>query len=508
MGTALYVSERKLPSGRCRNRLRPADFNGDGKLDLAVANLQTGVNTVSLILGNGDGTFQPDQEFATADGPYRLAIADLNRDGKLDVAVAAPSNLGSFASILLGNGDGTLQPHVDYATGENTDWVMPINVNGDFYPDLAVVYTDCMFGVCSGPGTGAVSILVATGRGTFGPRQDFATDLDPAEVTLADLDRDGILDAVTANTNSSTVSVLLGKGDGSFQPHVEFPSGASPEGLAVADFNGDGVPDLAVADSSGNTVSILLGKGDGSFQGHADLPTGQFPVSIVAGDFNNDGKVDLAVGNGGPNVVSILMGNGDGGFKAFQTFAVAGPATSLAVARFQPRWEAGYCFEHEFDWRFAFVWKWRWQLSAARRGLHRRHELGGYCGGFQSRRACGHCSGCLQCEWIWLHHGAAGEWGRYVPGASGQLSGIVGSVVDYGGGLRWRRECRHRYRELRNGRSVSWQRRWELFAFSEFRDGRWFDFGCRGRLEWRWRTGFRHREYEFDSGERDIGLSE
>jgi hypothetical protein len=325
---------KKAAVGPLPESIASGDFNGDGKLDLAVANLQTGVNTVSLILGNGDGTFQPDQEFATADGPYRLAIADFNRDGRLDVVVAAPSNLGSFASILLGNGDGTLQPHVDYATGENTDWVMPINVNGDFYPDLAVVYTDCMFGVCSGPGTGAVSILVATGRGTFGPRQDFPTDLDPAEVALADLDRDGILDAVTANTNSSTVSVLLGKGDGSFQQHVEFPTGASPEGLAVADFNGDGVPDLAVADSSGNTVSILLGKGDGSFQGHADLPTGQFPVSIVAGDFNNDGKVDLAVGNGGPNVVSILMGNGDGGFKAFQTFAVAGPATSLAAGDF------------------------------------------------------------------------------------------------------------------------------------------------------------------------------
>ena len=325
---------KKAAVGPLPQSIAAGDFNGDGELDLVVANLQTGVNTVSLILGNGDGTFQPDQEFATATGPYRLTIADFNRDGKLDVAVASPSNLGSFASILLGNGDGTLQPHVDYATGENTDFVMPINVNGDFYPDLAVVYTDCMFGICSGPGTGAVSILVATGKGTFGPRQDFPTDLDPAEVTLADLNGDGVLDAITANTNSSTVSVLLGKGDGTFPSHVEFPTGASPEGVAVADFNGDGFPDLAIADSSGNTVSILLGKGDGSFQGHVDLPTGQFPVSIAAGDFNGDGKVDLAVGNGGPNVVSILMGNGDGGFKAFQTFAVAGPATSLALGDF------------------------------------------------------------------------------------------------------------------------------------------------------------------------------
>jgi hypothetical protein len=325
---------KKAAVGPLPQSIVAADFNRDGKLDLLVANLQTGVNTISLILGNGDGTFQPDQEFATADGPYRVAVADFNRDGKLDVAVASPSNLGSFASILLGNGDGTLQAHVDYATGANTDWVMPINVNGDFYPDLAVVYTDCVFGICSGPGTGAVSILVGTGHDTFGPRQDFATDLDPAEVTLADLNRDGILDAVTANTSSNTVSVLLGKGDGSFHSHAEFPTGASPEAIAAADFNSDGVPDLAVADSSGNTVSILLGNGDGTFQGHVDLPTGQFPVSIVAGDFNGDGKMDLAVGNGGPNVVSILIGNGDGGFKAFQTFAVAGPATSLAVGDF------------------------------------------------------------------------------------------------------------------------------------------------------------------------------
>ena len=325
---------KKASVGPLPQSISTGDFNGDGKLDLVVANLQSGVNTVSLILGNGDGTFRSDQEFATANTPYRVAIADFNRDGNLDVAVAASANLGSFVSVLLGNGDGTLRPHVDFATGANTDWVMPIDSNGDGYPDLAVIYTDCVFGSCSGPGTGAVSILVGDGHGTFSPRQDFATDLDPAQLTLADLNGDGILDAATANTNSATVSVLLGKGNGAFQPHMEFATGVGPEAVAVADFNGDGRSDLAISNATSNTVSILIGNGDGTFNGHVDLPTGQYPISIANGDFNGDGKMDLAVGNGGPNSVSILMGNGDGGFKPFQAFSVVGPVLSVAVADF------------------------------------------------------------------------------------------------------------------------------------------------------------------------------
>jgi hypothetical protein len=326
---------KKSAVGPLPQSIRTGDFNNDGKLDIVVANLQTGVNTISLILGNGDGTFQDDHEFPTANTPYRVAVADFNRDGNLDVAVASPSNLGSYVSILLGAGNGTLQTHVDYATGGDTDWIMPIDSNHDGFPDLAVVYTDCVFGTCSGPGTGDVSILIGNGRGAFSPRHDVAIDRYPYSAELADLNGDGILDVITANASSDNLSVLLGKGDGAFQPRLDFATGAGPESVAVSDFNSDTKLDLAVANEAGNTVSILLGTGDGSFGGHMDLDTGQNPLAIVAGDFNGDGKSDLAVGNGAPaNAVSILMGNGDGGFKAYQAFPVAGPVLSLAVADF------------------------------------------------------------------------------------------------------------------------------------------------------------------------------
>jgi len=326
---------KKSAVGPLPQSIRTGDFNNDGKLDLVVANLQTGVNTVSVILGNGDGTFQDDREFPTANTPYRVTVADFNRDGKLDVAVASPSTLGSYISVLLGNGDGTLNSHVDYATGGDTDWIMPIDSNRDGYPDLAVVYTDCVFGSCSGPGTGDVSILIGDGLGAFSPRHDIAIDRYPYSAVVADLNGDGILDVITTNASSDNLSVLLGRGDGTFQPRTDFPTGVGPQSVAVGDFNFDTKLDLAVADEAGNTVSILLGAGDGSFGGHIDLDTGQNPIAIVAGDFNNDGKTDLAVGNGAPaNAVSILMGNGDGGFKAYQAFPVAGPVLSLSLADF------------------------------------------------------------------------------------------------------------------------------------------------------------------------------
>jgi len=180
------------------------DFNGDGKADLAVGGLASGSNApaTTILLGNGDGTFQDAVNYFTGVVPTSVEARDFNGDGKLDLAVA---NYGDdTAGILLGNGDGTFQDMVDYTTG---------------------------------PG--------------------------PRIVTVSDLNGDGKLDLAVANSSGNTVSFLAGNGDGTFQAAVNYSAGASPRWVASGDLNGDGAPDLLVANQDNAGVSVLLNKGNG-----------------------------------------------------------------------------------------------------------------------------------------------------------------------------------------------------------------------------------------------------
>jgi hypothetical protein len=186
-----------------------ADLNADGRPDLAVANLNS--NTVSVLLGNGNGTFGVKTDFGVGSAPVSVAIADFNADGRPDLAVANGGyGVGSTVSVLLGNGDGT-----------------------------------------------------------FGAKTDFGTGIIPSSVAIADLNADGRSDLAVANNNSGTVSVLLGNGDGSFGSETEFGIGSGPLSVAIADINADGRPDLAVANSGSfpdyiGTVSVLINTGAGT----------------------------------------------------------------------------------------------------------------------------------------------------------------------------------------------------------------------------------------------------
>ncbi len=303
-----------------------ADLNGDGKLDLAVGNLDSA--TVSIFLGIGDGTFTPRVDFATGQFPNSVAIGDFNRDGKPDLALA---NGSGTVSVLLGNGDGTFQTHVEYTAGPGAFSLAVGDFNGDGKLDLAVVNNNSNQ-------SGTVSILLGNGDGTFQPHVDYPVGIGPYSVGVGDFNRDGKLDLVVANYPSVfTVSVLLGNGDGTFQSQVTYPVGRQPISVAVADLNGDGKLDLAVADFTDGFVSVLLGNGDGSFQPSVEYSTGKVPSTIIIGDFNGDGKLDVATSNyapGGFNVppgfINILFGNGDGTFQAPAAF-VAGPNPATVV---------------------------------------------------------------------------------------------------------------------------------------------------------------------------------
>ena len=296
--TPIAFPRRDFPTGNAPVAVAAGDFNGDGRVDLAVVNqgLNTqGLSTVSVLLGNGDGTFQPSVDFATGAQPTAIAVGDFNGDGKLDLAVANQGD--NTVSILLGKGDGTFQTHVDFATGAKPTAIAARDFNGDAKLDLAVVNQD----------GNSVSILLGKPDGTFQTHVDFAVGTKPAAIAVADFNGDSKLDLAVANQTDNTVSILLGKGDGTFSAKTDFATGNAPAGLAAADFNLDSRLDLVVANQNSSTVSILLGNGDGSFGTRLEVATGSGPSSVIAVDLNGDTRPDLAITDQSANAVSVIL---------------------------------------------------------------------------------------------------------------------------------------------------------------------------------------------------------
>ncbi len=276
------------------------DLNGDGRSDLIVL---VGASLLTTYLSQKDGGFLiHSQQLGGVD--LSLATGDFNHDGHLDVALSNFAN--NFASVLLGNGDGTFQDQSLIDAGQPTGAVLAGDFNGDGRTDLA-------FAPASGDQSG-FSVYMGRGDGTFQAPNTQNAGFDAEAITTADFNGDGIPDLVAVDRQRSSLTVLLGRGDGNFRSPLTFPVGANPDALVVADFNGDGRPDLAVADYGSNTVSILLGRGDGTFETQRQIVTGDSPSALVTGDFNGDGIPDLAVVNDGSSTVTILLGRGDGTF--------------------------------------------------------------------------------------------------------------------------------------------------------------------------------------------------
>ena len=304
------------------------DFNGDGKPDLAVTH-DASPGSVSVLLDNGDGTFGSTASYAVGTYAYSVAVGDFNGDGKLDLAVANSGNsstgIGSV-SVLLGNGNGTFGKAVSYPVGWFPSSVVVGDFNGDGTPDLAVAD---VYG-------GTVSVLLGKGNGTFQSAVNYASGGRPVSVAVGDVNGDGKPDLVAGNENVGTVSVLLGNGDGSFQSAVNYASSGSPSSVALSDLNGDGKLDVVTGNYSG-TVSVLLGNGDGSFETATSYPAGSsFSTSVVVGDFNGDGTPDLVTTSYLGGSVAVLLGNGDGTFPATGglTYATGSNPYSVAVGDF------------------------------------------------------------------------------------------------------------------------------------------------------------------------------
>ena len=302
-----------------------ADFNGDGRLDAALINDDS---TLSLFLGNPDGTLATKVDIPTASSPRQLIAADFNGDGKMDLAMTLYPN---GVSVMLGNGDGTFQPHEEFPTGAYPYGLTVADFNHDGNLDLALVDVGCATGNCP---TGAVSILLGNGDGTFQANTDYNTALQPGYAIAADFNGDGNIDLVVTcfyfngnyNTSVNKLSILIGNGDGTFQPHVDYTVDYAPEALAAADFNGDGKLDLMIA--TGFNMDLLLGNGDGTFQGITKIQPNSAPLPslVLAADFNHDGKMDFVTSAGGG--AAVYLGNGDGTFQTgvpYLTGAQQGP---------------------------------------------------------------------------------------------------------------------------------------------------------------------------------------
>ncbi|MGD0179230.1 MAG: FG-GAP-like repeat-containing protein [Terriglobales bacterium] len=334
------------------------DVNRDGKVDLVVAN--TDSNTVGILLGNGDGTFQAAVTYGS--GAYyasSVAVGDVNGDGKPDIVVTNELNskYQGVVSVLLGNGDGTFQAAVPYYSGGYcADSVAIADVNGDGKPDLVVANSseNGNQGCTSGIAVGAVGVLLGNGDGTFQEAVTYSAVLQGSNsVAVVDVNGDGKPDVVVADLcggGCGAVSVLLGNGDGTFQAAVSYNSGGyEAYSMAVDDVNGDGKPDLLVANlcgsdgcgsSNGGNVGVLLGKGDGTFQKVVTYGSGGFfATSVAAVDVNDDGKPDIVVANSCDQVypncsnglVGVLLGNGDGTFQTAAIYDSGYYALSVAV---------------------------------------------------------------------------------------------------------------------------------------------------------------------------------
>ncbi len=319
-----------MPTG-----LAIADFDGDGKLDIATSNASS--KSISVGLGRGAGAFKP----ATTTSldtvqPTAIATGDLNGDGKPDLVVTDGQ---TSVDILINNGDATFRAPVAQAVnGVNPNAVVLGDFNGDNKLDMAVANS----------GGKNLSILLGNGNGSFKTAVNVAVGLNPGSLVAGDFDGDGKLDLAVANggtfksdgTNAGSISVLLGKGDGTFLAAVNYTASDYPVFVTAGDVDGDGKLDLIVSAKGANgsdVVAVLAGTGAGTFQTAVLTPVGASPAWISAADFNGDGNLDLAVTHCcvAPNFVGTLAGNGDGTFGDEAMIAPAyNPRFATAVADF------------------------------------------------------------------------------------------------------------------------------------------------------------------------------
>lgn len=308
-----------------------ADFNGDGRPDLA----GSGADVVSIMLGNGNGTFQTKIDFPVAAPPQSVTAGDFNSDGRVDV-VAALNDPEIGLALLTGTGTGTFNPPTYFpnTSGFDSPAIAATDLNGDGRLDLVVMHGIAAF---TAPIRVArsITVLLGNGNGTFQTPSEVDVGTGPMAMAVVDLNRDGIKDVAVGGGNTE-LSILLGVGNGTFvrQPVVTLVPGGDSfsacNDIGVGDLNRDGIQDLVVPLGNGHGNAILIGNGDGTFQVRSRIQIDETfaPLHVVVADFNRDGLLDIArtLGDGSRGLLQILRGNGDGTFQAPERYLVPPPS--------------------------------------------------------------------------------------------------------------------------------------------------------------------------------------
>ena len=374
---AVVFGDASIAVGNGPQAVALGDFNNDGKLDMAVVNSTD--NTVSILLSNGDGTFNgpsgplpagpppgpPTPTYKVGHNPQAIVVGDFDNDGNLDLAVANEND--NSISILLGNGNGTFQTQTTISLGA-TNPVGPISLAAadfdyDGYLDLAVLYQSDSG--CGNPSGSEGSVYVLHNKQTspptyppsFSTMQSSCVGILPTAVIAGVFSGlDNAPDVVVVNEGGGNATCPPGDGTVTFISNLyltvttlfgpsNYCAGKGPSAAVAGDFNGDGVLDLVVTDATQSQIAFLAGNGSSigfSFQTPATFPVGGLvPNSIIAGDFNGDGILDVAVADEGNSVVSIMQGDGTGNFtptngspfSTVTTYGGRGP-TSLVAADF------------------------------------------------------------------------------------------------------------------------------------------------------------------------------
>jgi len=346
-----FAAASVYPVGTTPVAIAAADFNGDGKPDLAITN--SGSNNVSILINNGDGTFKSAVNYAAGTSPVAIASGDFNGDGKQDLIVA---NLGNTAthvsgslSLLKGNGDGTFQTAISIAAGSNPNTVAAADFNGDKKIDLAV----------GDASVSSVNVLLGNGDGTFkAPVAESTSTGFPISIVARDFNGDTKLD-MAVGVNGSAIQVFLGNGDGTFQSAVSI---AVANGLlVVADSNGDQKADLVVRSHipppptcrtfcfALDQINLLVSNGDGTFQAAKRIATfiGAGTGNIAAGDFNGDGKIDISFGR--LSLALLYLGKGDGTFLSVPSLALGNGTHFVTVGDLNGDKEPDFAFTNQTD---------------------------------------------------------------------------------------------------------------------------------------------------------------
>ena len=297
----LFYYFASYPVGKNPTTVTTGDLNHDTYTDVVTTNIAS--NSLSILLGNGDGTFQDHVQLHVCQEPRSLAMRDFNHDDHADVALACSG--GDEIEILLGRGNGKFEEGQHYPVYRTPVSLASEDVNGDHHPDLVVALRN-----------DKVKVFFGNGNGEFrhGPQYEYGDT--PTSVALSDLNGDGKLDLIVTNGGpmSHGVSIWLGNGDGTFRDPKDYPAGKRPLGVSLADFNNDRQSDLLVINGEKDSFSTLLGNGNATFQAGRDSGANAGPNFGLARDFNGDHVEDVAIVNLQSSDLSIVFGKGDGTF--------------------------------------------------------------------------------------------------------------------------------------------------------------------------------------------------